>query len=435
MKPKNKYQENVLNLSHKLPSVSEKQKQWAYEHCFDKIGLYTKNQVWCLCCGEVYQRRDGMSEAKRYTVCPKCGKRIELIFSRKRTLEEERYFLILNTSKGFQVCRHFLVRKKAYKIQVEGCTKINFTINEVQQNWIDEKGKETLIKRSRMYHSFGGYYWDFGRPMELRGRESNMYNRIFLHSDAIYPYKNILPKIKRNGYVGRRNSLPVSELFKMLLTDREAEMLKKNNQNSLLEYKWRRDVSEFSMPFFHSIKIANRNKYIVKDASMWYDYLRLLEYFNLDTHNAKYVCIPNMAEEHDRLLAKMKRIEEKKELEKKIAEAKKWEKEYKEEKERFFDICFGDDEIEITAIKSVAEMAEEGQVMHHCVYSMGYFRKPESLILTAKNKEGERIETIEIDLNTFKVVQSRGRYNSVTDKHDKILKLVEANISAIKVVA
>lgn len=73
---------------------------------------------------------------------------------------------------------------------------------------------------------------------------------------------------------------------------------------------------------------------------------------------------------------------------------------------------------------------------HMLVYDAWDFSKPmeipNSLILSAKDKNGKRIETIEIDLKTFKVVQSRGVCNKNTDKHDEIVKLVRDNINLIK---
>ncbi|TFH93975.1 hypothetical protein E4P47_09490 [Porphyromonas levii] len=40
---------------------------------------------------------------------------------------------------------------------------------------------------------------------------------------------------------------------------------------------------------------------------------------------------------------------------------------------------------------------------------------------------GKRIETIELDLETLKVIQSRGICNSTTEYHDQILQLVQQN--------
>ena len=118
-----------------------------------------------------------------------------------------------------------------------------------------------------------------------------------------------------------------------------------------------------------------------------------------------------------------------------LGEAKKWEAQYQETKGKFFGICFGNENIVITVIQSVAEMAEEGHAMHHCVYQNGYYKKPNSLILSAKSKDGKRIETIEIDLKTFSLIQSRGVCNQNTKHHNEIIKLVEENINLIKQVA
>ena len=43
-----------------------------------------------------------------------------------------------------------------------------------------------------------------------------------------------------------------------------------------------------------------------------------------------------------------------------------------------------------------------------------------------------RIETVEVNLRTLKVVQSRGVCNSNTEYHDRIIKLVEDNAEQIR---
>ena len=87
----------------------------------------------------------------------------------------------------------------------------------------------------------------------------------------------------------------------------------------------------------------------------------------------------------------------------------------------------------ITVIQSVADMEDEGSKMHHCVFAMGYYKRKDSLILTARSAaDGKRIETIEVSLKTFKVVQSRGMQNSNTPYHDEIINLVNSNINLIK---
>ena len=80
---------------------------------------------------------------------------------------------------------------------------------------------------------------------------------------------------------------------------------------------------------------------------------------------------------------------------------------------------------------AVQEYLEEGTAMHHCVFSNEYYLKENSLILSA-TIEGRRIETIEVNLDTLKVVQSRGVCNKNTEYHDQIVSLVNANRKLIR---
>lgn len=45
--------------------------------------------------------------------------------------------------------------------------------------------------------------------------------------------------------------------------------------------------------------------------------------------------------------------------------------------------------------------------------------------------DGKRIETVEVSLKTFHVVQSRGVCNFCTEYHDRIVALVEQNADLI----
>ena len=438
MIPKTKQQKHIIDLHGKLPAITEKQKQWAFNNCFDKKGFHSKGSVWCLHCGEVFKMDTSelmVSVVGDKAICPKCGTLLKLENSRKTKYKESWYYSIITRIEDYQVCRHFVVEKTMSKY-TQCLKEPYYWIQEAVQNWIDKKGKETIVARPckcipRVYDA-----WNFAKPMEIRLRGHSLYyhthDKYDIDAKHIYPYRNIIPQLKRNGYTGHFHGISCSELFKLLLSDKEAEILAKNKQYDLLRYKWKRNYKEVCMPFSHSLRIANKNKYIIKDVSMWIDYLHLLNHFKLDTHNAHYVCPKNLKAEHDRLLARKQRIEAKKELKKRIAEAQKWEAKYQETKGKFFGICFGNENIVITVIQSVAEMAEEGLAMHHCVYSMEYYNKPNSLILSAKDKAGKRIETIEIDLKTFKVVQSRGVCNKNTEQHDEIVKLVQDNIKLIK---
>lgn len=95
-----------------------KQKQWAFEHCFEDEGYYTKGSVWCLHCGEVFPKTTSeliASLVGEEAVCPKCGRRLKLENCRKAKYKERWYYTIITTIQGFQVCRHFIVEKTMYK--------------------------------------------------------------------------------------------------------------------------------------------------------------------------------------------------------------------------------------------------------------------------------------------------------------------------------
>lgn len=437
MKPKTDRQREIVALSAALPEITENQKRWAYDHCFERTAFYSKGSAWCSHCGKSF-KLDGTSEliveaVGDKTTCPHCGTHLTLKNSRRRKISERWYYTIITTRKGYQVCRHFIAEKFLRMGE-----QPFFEIHEAVQNWIATDGKEEVIARPCRPIMMIYDAWNFCKPMELRDtRQRVNYNtyrpdKYKVGSSWTYPNKTLLPQVKRNGYTGRCTTLPQSELIKLLLSDREAEMLAKNGQFALLGYKYAKGYREFCMPFAHSIRIANRNRYIVNDASLWFDYLDLLAYFRLDTHNAHYVCPRNLKAEHDRLLKRKRRIEAEKTAREKIREAAKWEEQYRADKAKYFGICFGNDDIVITVIQSVAEMAEEGRAMHHCVYDAGYYKKPDSLILTARDHDGNRIETIEISLTTFSVIQSRAKFNKSSKYHDEIINLINQNINLIK---
>ena len=78
-------------------------------------------------------------------------------------------------------------------------------------------------------------------------------------------------------------------------------------------------------------------------------------------------------------------------------------------------------------LDSIEAYKAEGEAMHHCVFKCEYYDKENSVILSAHDKNGNRIETIEFSLTEYKVVQSRGVCNKNTEYHDRIVNLVNAN--------
>lgn len=446
MNARNEIERTAVRLSKTLPPITEKQKRWAIEHCFKPFGYFHRGEVWCSKCGKTFHHDVsplGAALVAQNVTCPHCGTDLLLKQSTRKELTESWYFTILTTCKGFQVVRHFIAEKQMFKFgkKLHSCEQPFYSIDEAVQIWLAPEGKDAILARPCKSIPYVYDAWKFDEPLTVMRRNmryftSNQFDAKYdVNAEYIYPRASILPVLRRNGFTLRCKGVAPSELMKLLLTDNEAEELVKSRQYELLRYKVIRNIKERRMPFAHAIRIANRNGYIVKDALTWMDYLKMLDYFNLDTHNAHYVCPRDLKKEHDRLMERRQLITAAEEMKLKQQEAAKWEAQYCKDKAKFFGVCFGDENLVVTVIQSVSEMLAEGKAMHHCVYEADYYKRPDSLILSAKDLQGKRIETIEVNLQTFSVVQSRGVCNRNSPYHEEIINLVNQNMNKIKQLA
>lgn len=433
MKPRNRKEREVMELYKKLPPISEKQKKWAEEHCHEGIGYKNKELVWCTKCGcEFYDMPDLGMDIGDKTVCPMCGEKLTVKTSTKRKIDEEYYYTIVTTAGGWQVLRHYSVGKWMRRITkyIHDCQQPKFYIREIVQEWIDCEGRKVIVARPRLGLMCGMIAFDFNRPMEVR-REFNGYSYqpspYNIHAFTVYPWKRVIPILKRNGLKGRWPDICPSDLMVKILTDSRAETLLKTGQEELLKYL----VKRGGMIYWRQAMIAIRNGYVVKDADLWIDMLTTLEILGKDLHNAKYICPENLREAHDRYVKMRRKRDEKRDAERKRKDALYWEGRYKEEKGRFFGIKIVEGRIVIEPIRSVREMQEEGDEMHHCVATNEYYKKGNSLILSAKDEDGNRIETIEVSLKTMKVVQCFGKFNKTTEQHSEILDMMNRNMNKI----
>ncbi len=151
----------------------------------------------------------------------------------------------------------------------------------------------------------------------------------------------------------------------------------------------------------------------------------MLKRLGKDTHNAYFVCPEDLQAAHDT-------AQRDKEAEaQRRQRALENEERFQALKAPFFGIAFTDGTIEVRVLESVAEYMEEGKALHHCLFTNEYYLKEQSLILSARI-EGKRIETIEVSLETMKVIQCRGLQNKNTEYQDRIIDLVHRNIKQIQ---
>lgn len=418
MKPRTKFQQEIVVLSKGLPQITAPQQLWAYHNCFEHIARKTKKGIIsCLECGKEWTDKSLTTEK---TTCPHCGTELTVKETRAYKFKQIEYMCIVTKYKGYQVLRFFYLTSHTRKGE-----QTFYSIMEVVQRWIAPNGKFATMARLRPMLCFGDY-WQWSSTLEIRP-EKELYD---IMPTQVYPRMNVLPEIKRNGFTGNFCNLTPFEMLHTLLTNNKAETLLKTGQYALLQHFVRSSIRNINT-YWNSINICTRNGYIISDGSMWCDYIDQLRFFGKDLNSPKYVCPDNLHQLHDLYIEKRRAYNERQRLEEQRQKARENEEKFKELKSKFFDLSFTDGAIEVRVLESVDEFFEEAKAMHHCVFDGAYYLKANSLILSA-TIEGKRIETVEISLKTLKVVQSRGVCNKNTEYHDRIIKLVNKNINQIR---
>lgn len=421
MKPRNKFQAQIAQLSNELPQITQPQLDWAKKHCFDHIGRRTtKGIVTCLECAHEWHSSNERNKDLSNTTCPNCGNKLQIETTQKRVFKQTEYICIVTEHMGFQVLRFIYI-----DVYRKVGQKTHYYHSEVVQRWIAHNGKQAVLARLRPMGCFQDT-WIFNSSLELRP-DRELYD---IFPTAVYPRQRLIPELKRSGFKGEFYDLSPFVLFQTLLTVNKAETLLKVKQTSLLKHfirSHRRNI-DFYWP---SIRIAIRNGYIIKDASSWCDLIDLLNHFDKDIHNPKYICPKDLADTHDHYVQKRNKQREQEQQRVQQQKAIENEKQFRELKAKFFGISFSDGELQIRVLESVQDFLEEGTTMHHCVFTNNYYLRPDNLILSA-TIDGKRIETVEISLQTLQVIQSRGICNKNTEHHERIIKLVNKNKKLIR---
>ena len=418
MKPRNKFERNIVEASKHLQPLTSKQIQWGLDHSIKYVGhKSSKNVVICTKCGHQWK-----SDTKRkHEKCPHCNTRLSIYEGRKRTFKECEYFTVITACKDYQVVRSIMV-----KCFLKVGKTAEYEWAEVMQRWIAPNGEHVTFARLRQTMGTICYdLWLFYTPLELR-RELVIYNYIDTHK--ICPFMSVTHEIRKRGFKKSFYGQSPLNFLHALLTNNQMETLLKTRQTKLLRYFMEHPHSNVE-DYWQSIRICLRNGYKVHDAIIWCDYIDALKYLGKDIRNKKYVCPQNLHREHDKACTKVTEKELEKEIRGNTPKFLSKEQCYLLDKGRFFGLHFSDGFICIKVIESVKAMLLEGKAMHHCVGN--YYNRKDSLIFSA-TIDGKRIETVEVSLTTLKVVQSRGVCNSNTEYHDRIISLVESNAELIR---
>ena len=430
MKPRNRFEKEVLAQSRKLRPVTEAQMKWAFRECIEHYAYrLPKGRTTCMDCGHSWM----IERHTEYCTCPDCGASLKVNTSYRRKVSQKQYFTILTTCGKYQVLRMFLLFA-----EMEKGSKADRHALEIGQYWWNKEGRTAVVGKQRI---FGRYLdlFSFGSPMAIR-QDNIAYDHISY--SPIYPRFKVTDTLRRNGFKGDFHGIVPTRLIPALLSDSRVETLMKSGNIEHLRYFLSKPGALDRC--WDSYKIAIRNKYVIPDLSLWCDLVYLLEKSGKDLHNPHYICPIDLKAVHDRYMEKWQVILEREREHRRIVweaerlehERRRLEKiekdkeEYIRKKASFFSLELTDGQIIVKVLQNVDEFYEEGKAMHHCVYTNAYYNNENSLILSARI-DGQRIETVEVDLQTMSVVQSRGVCNQNTEYHDRIVNLVNSNMAEI----
>ena len=404
----------VAASNEKLPAIDEKAIEWAIKTQVQHPAFRTSKKVTtCGDCGSKFHYK----EKGKYVLCPHCGKKLFIMDTLRRTSKDSVYFSVLDTIDDMQVQRVFLL--DVYFKKGQCLSSFNA---EVCRLWLDSTGKKTAV--TGLKRTIGYYLdsFDWNSEIELR-RFSDVISTI---SDcSFYPKIKILPQLKRNGMSKNLNNCHPFFLMQLILTNSKIETIAKAKDSKAIRFFVQHP--EAIDKCWDSYKIAKRNGYVVSDYSLWTDLINMLNRCGKDVHSPRYVCPNDLQEEHDYWMNKIQAINDKERRIKELSRAKEDERSFYEEKSRYFGIVISDDDLVISVLDSIEAYLDEGNEMHHCVFSCGYYKSKDSIILSAHDRNGQRIETVEYSLKLNKVVQCYGKFNKPTPMHDRIINLVNSN--------
>ena len=345
---------------------------------------------------------------------------------KNHTKGQTEYFAIFEVVGDWQVIRMFMYRSY---------TKKQEWLHEPLRYWIKKDGSSVIECKNRQ--CLGNWYidaWITDSDMCIRrnGGSRDVRN---LYADHI-KIRSLIPELKRTKFYANntlvRNLMPFW-LVKSLLSNNRLETFFKLRQKWLTwKFYHYDDDDKLTDNMWNSIRIALKHGYhwdTKEEINDWVDMIRDLEYLGLDTRNPHYICPAYLKEAHQHWIEVARKKSNLERLEQERKSVAKYEPTFHKNRKNFLDMVFSDNEIIITTIPTAMAIKEEGIAMHHCVG--GYYNKTNSLILSAK-VDGKRMETIEVNLTTFELVQSRGLQNQSTEYHDRIVNLVNSNMNEIR---
>ena len=339
------------------------------------------------------------------------------------------YFTICSNMAEFEVRRLY----RLYRFDDNSTS--HFFVVEIMREFIDGDRKTYFSKKRWGMGCSSFDCFALNSDIELKSNEANYAcNRLSWLMDY-----SIGSRICSDGKRIQCEKRDCKELGRIVMNNPVAETMYKENNPMFGYLMYRTHLKDVCRAY----TLAKRHGFIFFDYAipLWLDMVEAIIYCKKDFHNPVYIAPKDLMATHDRFIKMMHRKQDEarlqseyKKIEKERKERKALDERYVKERKRFFDMVFKSGSLEIRVLKSVDEFLEEGNYMEHCVYKCRYWdmdRHPMSLIMSA-TIGGNKCETIEVRLDTYKVQQCFGKHDQFTNYHQRIVDFVEKNMETIK---
>lgn len=336
------------------------------------------------------------------------------------------YFTICSNISEFEVNRLY----RLYRFDDKSTS--HFFCIEIMREFTDGE-KKAYFSKTRFAMGAASYdCFAFGSGIELKDNRKNYAGNMlsWLMDYSIGSHSDVQGKRVK---CERRDP---KELARVICNNPVAETMYKQNNPMFSHLLYRTYLKETCRAY----TIAKRHGFTFNSCTipLWLDMVYAIIISKKDWHNPVYIAPQDLMATHDRFIRMMirkqqeiKLAREYKKIQRELERNKAINEKYIERRKRFFDMVLTDGLIECRVLRDVKEFAEEGMAMEHCVYKCRYFEKPYSLILSARIN-GERIETIEVDLTDYKVKQCYGKHDQFTPYHQQIVHFIQSNMHIIK---
>lgn len=425
MTPKTIIEKEITALSASLAPVSEQVLTWAEKTIFLKWSVLSRGKFHCLECLHSWKPDPQKSSCEKFTKCALCSGKLKIFGCNQVLFKEIEYCAVLDRAGIYQIVRIICSTKQMKK----NCLSSYFH-SEVMQHWISPTGEVRTLSKSTNVFTQVYDQWKYYSPLEIRPKDFQNSQKYRINPYRVYPKMKVLPEVRRNGFKTAFHNIAPQILLSAILKNSCAETLLKASQFSMLAYLLTSN-DQHVKENWQALKVCLKNSYVISDYRIWEDYISLLRWLKKDICSPLLVCPENLNEAHHRLVLKKRAVQRKKYLIQMREEIQQAQIIYAKEKKSFFGLSFTHKNISISVIENVQEFMDEGDKLHHCLFTNEFYKKKNSLILSAK-VDSASVETIEISLKDLQIIQCRGMKNTASKHHKQILALTNRNLYQIK---